>query len=396
MQPNTYRIEALDSFRGIAAIQVTVHNFLLSVPVLYMLFENRQPLPFTGAKDALLNAFTFSPLHFVWLGHEPVIMFFVLSGFVLSIPFNDGGQNFDYKAYLVKRFLRLYIPYIIAIFLSILLQVLLYRPIDNRLSSWFQTIWQAPVSIKQLKEILLLKSDAGFHNIVPSLWSLVIEIKISLIFPLFLFGYRKLNFIGSCLALCGVVVVYTLLVKAGLLAKYGKSFETFYYLSFFVMGAFINFYKEYFLKILNGFSPAIILLLTLVAFMLSTFDWNVAWLPANTQTVLKMRSEYISAAAGMLWILLFLSNAYQGIALSSPLKWVGKISFSLYIVHLICLLVTIHVLRVLPAGLMIFVAFILSLIVAPLYYKLVEAPSLIFAKKMAGCIKKWKIQRVKS
>lgn len=396
MQKDTHRIEALDSLRGLAAMQVAIHHCLLCVPVLYMLFEAKQPLPFTGAENTFLNAFTFSPLHFVWLGHEPVILFFVLSGFVLSIPFDDGGSNFDYKAYFVKRFIRLYIPYIVAIFLTLLLRAALYHPVNAPISEWFQTMWHEPVGAEQMKRMILLKSNSWFHNVVPTLWSLVIEIKLSLLFPLIMFGFRKLNFTGSCLVICGVIVVYALLAKMGLDRKYGSSFVTFYYLSFFLMGAFINFYKEYFLKIINRFPPAIIVLLTLVAFSLSTFSWNAAWLPDNIQAVLKIRSDYISGAAGMLWILLFLSNAYKPIALSSPLKWVGKISFSLYIVHTICLLVTVHVIRVWPVGLMILTAFILSFPVAALYYRLVEVPSLIFAKKMAGRIKKWKIQRVKN
>lgn len=140
MQKNTHRIEALDSLRGIAALQVLLHHCLLCVPVLYTVFSYKAPLPFTGAENTILNAVTFSPLHFFWLGSEPVILFFVLSGFVLSIPFNDGGQNFDYKAYFVKRLIRLYIPYIVSILLSMLLRVVLYHPLHIHISDWFKYI----------------------------------------------------------------------------------------------------------------------------------------------------------------------------------------------------------------------------------------------------------------
>ncbi|MDH7460993.1 acyltransferase [Chitinophagaceae bacterium 26-R-25] len=396
MQKNTHRIEALDSLRGMAALQVTIHHYLLCIPLLYTLFDGKQPLPFTSAENTFLNAFTFSPLHFVWLGHEPVILFFVLSGFVLSIPFADGSSNFDYKAYFVKRFIRLYIPYIVAIFLTLLLRAALYHPINIPISHWFLTIWEEPANAEQMKGIVFLKSETGFHNLVPTLWSLVIEIKLSLIFPLIMFGYRKLNFTGSCLVLCGVIIVYTLLAKLGMERAYGKNIVTFYYLSFFIMGAFVNFHKEYFLKIINRFSPAIILLLTVVVFLLSTFSWNAAWLPDNIQERLKIRSDYFSGVAGMLWILLFLSNAYKPIALSAPLKWVGKISFSLYIVHTICLLATVHFIRVLPVGIMLSIGFVLSFLVAYGYYRLVELPSLEFAKKIAGRVKNLKIQRAKS
>jgi peptidoglycan/LPS O-acetylase OafA/YrhL len=391
-----HRIEALDSLRGIAALQVLLHHCLLCVPVLYTVFSYKVPLPFTGVKNAVLNALTYSPLHFFWLGNEPVILFFVLSGFVLSLPFNDGGKNFDYKAYFVKRLIRLYIPYIVAIFVSMLLRVGLYHPLNIHISNWFIGMWTKPVSGQQLVDIILLKSDAEFQNVVSTLWSLVIEIKLSLIFPLLLFFYRRLNFIWSIVVLLGIILIYHLLVKAGLYARFGQSVETFFYLSFFVMGAFLNFFKEYFLRLINNFPPPVIIFLTIVALILSTWDWNILWLPERSQSFLKMFADYMSAGAGMLWILLFLSNYYKRMAESASLRWLGKISFSLYVVHPICLLIAVYILKVLPVSVMILIGFILSFVLAFVYYKLVELPSLIFAKKIASCIKKWKFQRVKS
>jgi len=396
MQKNTHRIEALDSLRGIAALQVLLHHCLLCVPIFYTVVNYKAPLPITGAKNTILNALIYSPLHFFWLGSEPVILFFVLSGFVLSIPFNDGGQNFDYKAYFVKRLIRLYIPYIVSIFLSMLLRVILYHPLNIHISDWFISMWTKPVGAQQLTDIVLLKSDAEFQNVVSTLWSLVIEIKLSLIFPLILFFYRRLNFVWSIVALLGIILVYQLLVKAGLLEKYGKSFETFYYLSFFIMGAFLNFFKEYFLKTINGFPAAAIIFTTIIALVLSTCKWNTWWLPERSQGFLVMIADHLIAGAAMIWILLFLSNYYKRIVESAPLKWLGKISFSLYIIHPICLLVAVYALRVLPVPVMILAGFILSFVFASVYYKLVERPSLVFAKKIAARIKNRKIQRAKS
>ncbi|MBV4355662.1 acyltransferase family protein [Pinibacter aurantiacus] len=396
MQKNTHRIEALDSLRGIAALQVLLHHCLLCLPVFYAVFSPKAPLPFSSAENTILNALTYSPLHFFWLGNEPVILFFVLSGFVLSIPFNDGGQHFDYKAYFAKRLIRLYIPYIVSIFLSMLLRVVLYHPLNIHISDWFISMWTKPVSAQQLADIILLKSDAEFQNVVSTLWSLVIEIKLSLIFPLILFFYRRLNFVWSFAVLIGIILTYHLLVKAGLFERFGKSFETFYYLSFFIMGAVLNFFKDYFLRIINGFPAAVIIFITIVALLLSTCSWNIWLLPEHPRNFLIMIANYLIAGAGMLWILLFLSNYYKRVAESAPLKWLGKISFSLYIIHPVCLLIAVYSLRVLPVPVMILAGFVLSFVFASVYYKLVEQPSLIFAKKIADRIKKRKIQGVKS
>lgn len=396
MQKNARRIEALDSLRGIAALQVVIHHCLLSVPVLCAMHGVGKPLPFTSVENTILNALTYSPLHFFWLGNEPVILFFVLSGFVLSIPFNDGGQNFDYRAYFVKRFIRLYIPYIALIFLSMLLRFVMYHPVNIHISNLFLCMWTKPVSAEQVTKIILLRGDVGFQNVAPTLWTLIIEIKLSLIFPLILFFYRRLNFVWSIVALLGIILAYHLLVRTALFARFELILWIFYYFSFFVMGAFLNFFKEYFLKIINTFPAAVMILMTIVALALSTYSWNIVWLPEHLNKPLKMPGDYVAGISAMLWILLFLSNYYRRMAASASLIWLGKISFSLYIVHPICLLIAVYSLWILPVPLLLFIGFILSFVLAAVFYKLVELPSLVFAKRIAARIKKRKIQGAKS
>lgn len=66
-----------------------------------------------------------------WNGHSAVILFFVLSGFVLSLPFFKGEYKFDYSRYLVKRICRIYIPYLIIIMLAIISKILLESKIGT-------------------------------------------------------------------------------------------------------------------------------------------------------------------------------------------------------------------------------------------------------------------------
>jgi len=68
------RFEQLDSLRGLAALSVVVNHFLNILPGI---FDN--PNDFWFLK--------YTPLHLFWAGHEAVIFFFVLSGFVLSLQF---------------------------------------------------------------------------------------------------------------------------------------------------------------------------------------------------------------------------------------------------------------------------------------------------------------------
>src|SRR4051812_48108680 len=70
------RYQQLDALRGLAALTVVMQHFLSVLPSI------------DGHSDnAWVNLWKYSPLHITWAGYEAVIFFFILSGFVLSLPF---------------------------------------------------------------------------------------------------------------------------------------------------------------------------------------------------------------------------------------------------------------------------------------------------------------------
>src|SRR5438128_2732703 len=87
------RYEYLDALRGSAALSVVV----------YHLHEGYHWPPAISFLDN-------TPLHALWDGKAAVELFFVLSGFVLSLKYvrpAQGLNNFSYLGYLVSRFFRL-------------------------------------------------------------------------------------------------------------------------------------------------------------------------------------------------------------------------------------------------------------------------------------------------
>ena len=71
------RLTELDSLRGLAALSVVFAHYLHVFPV-------------GGEVDRMAHVATRTPLYLAYAGHEAVILFFLLSGFVLALPFLGG------------------------------------------------------------------------------------------------------------------------------------------------------------------------------------------------------------------------------------------------------------------------------------------------------------------
>lgn len=81
------RVRALDGIRGLAAVVVVVHHTFLVSPLLANPYQN----PYDVRPGTIAWWATYTPLHLFWDGTEAVFVFFVLSGFVLSLPLARTG-----------------------------------------------------------------------------------------------------------------------------------------------------------------------------------------------------------------------------------------------------------------------------------------------------------------
>ena len=106
------RLDRLDALRGIAAIVVLVHHVSMTVPQIATAYES--------SDGVMLYSIgwwaTLSPLKVLLAGPEFVLVFFVLSGFVLvrsPLAARQTGQRYDWVAYYVRRIIRLAVPVLI-------------------------------------------------------------------------------------------------------------------------------------------------------------------------------------------------------------------------------------------------------------------------------------------
>ena len=111
MSGSTPRVRSLDGLRGFAAVGVLLYHLsLVARPEL---------------SRATWEWLTQTPLKVLFAGTESVLVFFVLSGLVVTLPALRKG--FSWRRYYPTRILRLYLPTFGAVLLAAALILLVPR-----------------------------------------------------------------------------------------------------------------------------------------------------------------------------------------------------------------------------------------------------------------------------
>ncbi|HEY7809915.1 MAG TPA: acyltransferase [Allosphingosinicella sp.] len=172
----TIPLESLDFLRGIAA--------------LYVLANHTRGAFFAGGSVVLRESATFfdyaavALLQLTALGMEFVVLFFVLSGFAMA---HSVSQTQGKLAFYRKRMLRIWPPYIAAVFLAAAVAFAVSSP-----------ELRDPAQIAGV----LLYINADTH-ITPQFWSLPYEVLFYLLCPFIIFSRRAAHlFLAAAVALC--------------------------------------------------------------------------------------------------------------------------------------------------------------------------------------------------
>jgi peptidoglycan/LPS O-acetylase OafA/YrhL len=276
------RISYLDSIRGLAALSVVI-------------FHTNAWLDFT--KDPPF----YSPvpthiLNIIFNGHSAVSLFFVLSGFVLSLKyFLKPNRPISYLEFIIKRFFRIYPAFLVVFLLAFLVK----KPEMN----FFQLF----------SELSLL---LGGHSVIPPAWSLVVEMQVSVIF-LFLLIIAKRNI--------NLLFLFTFL----LCVLFGFKL----YLLHFTLGIWLAFNFQ---KIQNiNFSKSKRYLLFFIGLILCSFEQiHHIIIPHVNKATNTPLGFFLGAFGCAIWLILLLSAPkFQKKLMIKPLLFLGDISYGLYIGH---------------------------------------------------------------
>jgi peptidoglycan/LPS O-acetylase OafA/YrhL len=328
------RLVALDALRGVAAVIVLVHHVSMTAPSISAAYSS-------SANVAVFSAgwwVTLSPLKILFAGPEFVLVFFVLSGFVLVLtplrrwPWNRSTtsapsepQGYDWLAYYPRRIIRLAVPVIVSVALAAVWILLVPRTGEG--GAWMEKQGRADLGIENLLREASILGFTGRPNVNPPLWSLAWEMWFSLLLPV-----------------CVILAVasrrwtpaWVALLIAASVAGYLVGSEPLMYLPAFGLGALLaaNFETLQARSARLSRSSGGTLVWTLIALagpaLLITY-WlvrPVLTAPWNDLTLaLRVPGAFLIVATVALW------PPVQRMLSGRLLAWLGAVSFSLYLVH---------------------------------------------------------------
>jgi peptidoglycan/LPS O-acetylase OafA/YrhL len=202
------RYASLDGLRGLAALVVVVYHSTISTPraAAIRLSPGEQDL------TPLELVLACTPLRLLWSGSEAVVIFFVLSGFVLALPYaRSGGMPNRY--FYPRRLLRLYVPAAASLVFAYLTALVVPRLHLAGASAWVNL--HAELANGPREVVLGSSLIYGWGGLNLSLWSLRWEVVFSTLLALFLL-FARLWPKGVWVKIVTVVLACSLWPIAGL------------------------------------------------------------------------------------------------------------------------------------------------------------------------------------
>ena len=340
------RIYQLDALRGLAAVIVVAHHTRL-------------------AEHRLTPPWALAPL---FAGPQVVVLFFVLSGFVLTLPHLQGRSQ-PYKVYAVRRLTRLYLPFAAAAVLSVVVS-LPFRNEHLPLTPWFAAHWNCDVTWRAVLTQLTMWPMECFNT---ALWSIWFEMQFSLLMPFLVRAMLRWNS-GTILA-CSLAAAFVDVSLVSHLERYMRLGLSLQVGSLFVLGTFLALHEQTLRRWLRSIGKHAwwIFLLSLILF----FEY-----PCRLSTRLESRSWLVAGigAAGILVCSLEM-KALSDLLRHKVAEYLGRISFSLYLLHSILVMLFFDLLYGKVPSFIIYLAIALSSLVSAHFFCIwLEEPCIQLAK----------------
>ncbi|AKV01137.1 Acyltransferase [Labilithrix luteola] len=366
----TERYDELDALRGIAALSVGLSHHL-------SVFQGMPAGSPYQAEAKLALLLKYAPTYAFAAGHESVVLFFVLSGFVLSLP-AFRGQRTSYPIFVVRRFARLYIPYLAAVILAFVGCAFAssHAP-PAMVGAWVSSHWHAPPTLASLFDHVLMLHHFDTSTLSPVFWSLIVEMRVSLLFPLILLAVTRLRpalSLGLAASLTAIRIVVGWRTHDDAILDYLTSLH---FAGMFIVGA--NAARSFasLRAMFRGASPWVRTSILAVAWLLYNYGRAVGH-------IVPFSDEWLVApAAVVFFVAAFESPVGQRLCSSRFAAFLGKVSFSYYLVHTTILYASLRFLAGrLPVDVIVLLSLVAGLVFAYGFYLAVEVPALKLSKRL--------------
>ena len=352
----------LDSIRGVAALYVVLHHAASHVPA--------ELLKINGLTKLLLTTLLF--------GHYAVDTFIVLSGYCLMLPVLRNQGRLEIGKFFWRRAWRILPPYYASALLSWLaIATIIGQPTGTH---WDLAI---PVQSRDLWTHLLVIHEwfpASAAKISHVYWSIGVEWKIYFMFPLLCWLWYRIG--PTRTTVLAVVVSFAVWVFIDRLdiMNPGPWGSSPYYLGLFAMGMLAATYAQV-SKHTTRHALNWVLLTLSVAVLAVSFPRRLGF----SSPPLQWRSLLVGAWSATLLLALHrqtVPRLLQRLVMLAPLRFLGKIGYSLYLIHA-PLIQLVYLFVFVPFGLqasswsvlvMTLLSGIVSVSVASVFYVCVERP----------------------
>ncbi|MPZ16122.1 MAG: acyltransferase family protein [Chloroflexi bacterium] len=325
------RLGQLDGLRGVAALFVLLSHMLRA----------------SGAWDGpFLAGLDRTPLHLLVGGREAVLLFFTLSGFVLALPVLSASDR-PYDGYLVKRVFRIYVPYLAAVLLAFAGATLLARGHIPGMSDWFQTHWSHPPSGRDVANHVGMLGRFRSSEYGLSFWSLIHEMRVSIVFPLLVLPvirWRTGRAALYALSFSIVGIAWASLAGIGLTGGAGEYAVTVHLIGIFLFSALLAKHREWIVERIRGLRPPARFGLAFLGAACYIEGRRVTETMGET-TVAQALEHWTFALGAAVAIMFLLASARAARFFThASLAFLGRISYSLYLLHGVVIYALVHTL----------------------------------------------------
>ena len=258
-------------------------------------------------------------------GPSAVSIFFVLSGLVLSYQYLGSNQRefmlrTDLLPFLVNRTARICVPFVAVLVLSFIIHLVTMEYRFSEIStvpdqlSWMRSRWGYELRIQDVVRQTFLPVPGGGNRLIPQDWSLTVEYNVSMLFPFFiLVASQSLGALWLLVLL--LLKRHWYFVHFALGISISKSFEQ--------LATILPSKVKYFGAL--AFSAGLIIY------------WNPFRIVFPELEGYDLRWIWNGVGAAMMICGIIGSSTAQRVLLIRPLLYLGKISYSMYLSHILVL-----------------------------------------------------------